>query len=80
VEVGGLGPFVGGEVVDEVVLGGVDGGVAGGGVDGEVEEVGVVVDPYGGDRLGLGLACSGVGGEYFVPDFDLVEGDAGAVG
>ena len=53
-------------VPEQVVGGGVDDLGAVAGLDGEVVEVGVVVDQDGGDGLGLVLAGLGVGGQDLV--------------
>jgi hypothetical protein len=60
-----------------VVAGGVDDGGAAGGLDGQVIEVGVVVDQDGGDRLGLGLAGLGAGGQDLVAGLELADRDGG---
>lgn len=70
------GPLVEGVVPEGVLGGGVqDAGVVAAGVDGQVDEVVVVVDPGGGDLLGL-LVLAGVGVCCFdfVPGLDLSDG------
>ena len=58
-----------------MVAGGVDDLGAGSGLDGEVVEVGVVVDQDGGDGLGLVLAGLGVGGQDLVSRLELADRD-----
>ena len=51
-----------------------DGGAVSG-LDGQVIQVGVVVEQDGSYRLGLGIAGLGVGGQYLCAGFELADRD-----
>ena len=68
-------PLVPVGVPEQVAAGGVDDLGAGAGLDGEVVQVGVVVDQDSGDGLGLVLAGPGVSGEDLVSRLELADRD-----
>lgn len=77
----GVCPAAGGLVPEPVVGGGLDDrDLAARGLDYQVVQVRVVVEEDGGDRLGLGFAGLGVGGEDLVAGRELADGDCCAGG
>jgi hypothetical protein len=76
----GPGPLPGGLVEEQVRAGGVDDARAVRSLYLQVIQVGVMVEQDGGNRLGLGLAGPGAGGQDLVAGFELADGDGGAGG